>query len=114
MPYETSAFKHFVNTVLTWRGAVSMYIYGDGLWNTWQHFELLVELVVNFKPTEEVLVNTLLSLLNIYTPALHPFWIIASIFVFVPLGGIVASLKWYVKYNLYRSSRGRYNRRRQF
>lgn len=45
MGYETGAVKWIVGMLLTPVGFVSLYIFGDGIWNTITHLQALLHLV---------------------------------------------------------------------
>lgn len=90
MGYETGAVKYFVNTLLTVRGYISFYIFGDGIWNTVEHFQTLVRLATSDNPQE--ITETLIA---VYTPMGVAGWIL-SVFIFPVVGGAVATLLWYM------------------
>ena len=90
MGHETGAVKYFFNTLLTVRAYVSFYIFGDGIWNSIEHFQFLVELATSSNLQE--IPNTLIT---VYTPTGPAGWILSA-FVFPVVGGAVATILWYM------------------
>jgi hypothetical protein len=90
MGYETGAVKYFVNTLLTTRGYVSFYIFGDGIWNTLQHFQTLVQILSSDNLREIIRI-----LISIYTPKGVDGWLLSAL-IFPVVGGLTASFLWYI------------------
>ena len=89
MSYEMGAVKYFVNTLLTPWGYISFYIFGDGIWNTIEHFQALMGLLSSDNPQE--IANTLIT---VYTPTGVAGWVLSAA-IFPLLGGFVATVLWY-------------------
>jgi len=90
MSYEIGAVKYFVNTLLTAHGYVAFYIFGDGIWNTVEHFQAVLGVVSSENPEEAV--DTLIV---IYTPSGPEGWLL-SLIVYPIVGGSVATILWYL------------------
>ncbi|MFB6185950.1 MAG: hypothetical protein ABEI86_03680 [Halobacteriaceae archaeon] len=90
MRYEKGAIKYFFNTLLTVRGYVSFYIFGDGIWNSIEHFQLLIGLATSETPQE--IPKTLIT---VYTPTGLAGWVLSA-FVFPVVGGAVTTILWYL------------------
>jgi hypothetical protein len=88
MGYETGAVKWIVGMLLTPVGYASLYIFGDGIWNTITHFRSL--LYVLQAPEPHLLVH---GLIKIYFPT--PETLIESLILYPAVGGIVGALLWY-------------------
>jgi len=90
MSYEVGAVKYFVNTLFTVRGYISFYIFGDGIWNTVEHFQTLLRLATSDNPQD--VIETLIA---VYTPMGVAGWILSA-FIFPVIGGVVATFLWYI------------------
>jgi hypothetical protein len=90
MSYELGALKWMIGMLLTPVGFVSLYIFGDGIWNTVTHFQALLHLF-QFVDQPGVLV---IGLAKIYVPT--PKSILQSFFVYPVVGGSVGGLLWYI------------------
>ena len=88
MSYEIGAVKWLIGMLLTPVGYASLYIFGDGIWNTITHFQAVLTVL-----TTETGTAILLSLAKIYIP---PPESVVSSFVLYPLvGGTVGAFLWY-------------------
>jgi hypothetical protein len=88
MSYELGAVKWLIGMLLTPVGYVSLYIFGDGIWNTVTHFQAIVTLV-----TTETGPAILLALAEIYIPT--PESMVSSLVIYPLVGGTVGALLWY-------------------
>jgi hypothetical protein len=89
MGYEIGAVKWMFGMLLTPVGYVSLYIFGDGIWNTITHLRALLHLL-QYAESPDVLV---IGLVDIYVPT--PEFIIESLFVYPAIGASVGALLWY-------------------
>lgn len=89
MSYEVGAFKWFIGMLMAPVGYVSLYIFGDGIWNTVTHFQALVHFL-SYLNRPNILVT---GLLEIYVPTPESF--IASLVIYPVVGGIVGATAWY-------------------
>ena len=89
MGYEIGAVKWMVGMLLTPVGYVSLYIFGDGIWNTITHIEALVH-TLQAANQPGLLVT---GLLEIYLPTPSAF--IESLILYPLIGGGVGALLWY-------------------
>lgn len=90
MGYEIGAVKWIIGMLLTPVGFVSLYIFGDGIWNTISHFQALLHLV-QFVDQPQLLIT---GLVEIYIPT--PESLLGSLVRYPLTGGIVGALLWYV------------------
>lgn len=89
MGYETGAVKWAIGMLLTPVGFASLYIFGDGIWNTITHLQALLHLV-QFVDQPQVMI---IGLIEIYVPT--PESVVGSL-VFYPLvGATVGAALWY-------------------
>ena len=90
MSYEAGAVKWMVGMLLTPVGFVSLYIFGDGIWNTVTHVQALLHLL-QFIDQPGVL---LVGLIKIYIPTPQSF--LQSLLLYPLVGGIFGGLGWYI------------------
>lgn len=88
MSYELGAVKWVIGMLLTPVGYVSLYIFGDGIWNTVTHFQALLTVL-----TAETGSAILLGLAEIYIPTPESF--VSSLVVYPVVGGTVGAALWY-------------------
>jgi hypothetical protein len=89
MSKEAGALKYFVGVLLTPTGIASMYIFGDGIFNTIAHFEAVIAAL-----TADTLDALIMGLIEIYVPM--PGELIGSLVLYPVIGGGVAALFWYI------------------
>ena len=89
MSYETGAIKWMLGMLLTPVGFVSLYIFGNGIWNTVTHFQGLLHLV-QFLEEPQILIA---GLIEIYIPT--PGSILQSFIIYPLVGGAVGAFLWY-------------------
>lgn len=89
MSYETGAIKWGVMMLATPVGYVSLYIFGDGIWNTIAHIQALVHLLQFLDQPAVVLTG----LIEIYVPT--PGSVLGSLIVYPLVGAIVGGMLWY-------------------
>lgn len=90
MSYEVGAIKWMVGMLLTPVGYVSLYIFGDGIWNTITHIRALVNLLL-YLDQPDVLVP---ALMEIYIPG--PEAVLESLILYPAVGAVVGGLSWYL------------------
>ena len=93
MSYEAGALKYLIGMLLTPVGYVSLYIFGDGIWNTIQHFQAVVKLLLYLDEPDRLIAG----LFKIYLPT--PEGVLESLIVYPIVGGIVAMMLWYLAMN---------------
>jgi len=79
-----------IGMLLTPVGFVSLYIFGDGIWNTITHFQALLHLL-QFTDQPQVLIA---GLAKIYIPT--PQSLVDSLWLFPLVGGTVGAISWYI------------------
>lgn len=89
MSYEVGALKWIIGMLLTPVGYVSLYIFGDGIWNTITHIRSLVIVVQNVNQPD-ILVQGLLA---IYIPS--PDAVLESLVLYPLVGGVIGAALWY-------------------
>lgn len=89
MSYEAGAIKWMVGMLFNRVGYVSLYIFGDGIWNTITHLRAALNLLL-YLDQPDVLIP---ALLEIYIPAPEAF--IESLFLYPAVGAVVGGLLWY-------------------
>lgn len=90
MSYKIGALKYLVGMLMVPVGYVSLYIFGDGIWNTIQHFQALVELTRHFDDPARLVAG----LVTIYVPT--PESLLESLILCPLVGGVVAAVLWYL------------------
>lgn len=90
MSRETGAIKWIIGMLLTPVGYVSLYIAGDGIWNTITHAQALVHLLAYLDRPGLLLAG----LINIYVPT--PDSLLASLIVYPVVGGLAGAASWYL------------------
>lgn len=90
MGYETGAVKWAIGMLLTPVGFASLYIFGDGIWNTVTHFQALIHLLGHLDEPGRVF----LGLLQIYIPT--PESVLESLVLYPIVGATVGAVSWYV------------------
>lgn len=81
--------KWAIGMLLTPVGFVSLYIFGDGIWNTLTHFQAVIHLLGSLDQPD-VLVS---GLIRIYVPT--PGTLVGSLFVYPLVGAVVGAGLWY-------------------
>jgi hypothetical protein len=89
MGYETGAVKWGIGMLLTPVGYVSLYIFGDGIWNTLTHLQALFHLL-QFIGQPQILLP---GLIEIYLPTPESF--LASLVLYPAIGAVVGGILWY-------------------
>lgn len=89
MSKELGALKYFIGVLLTPTGIASMYIFGNGIFNTIAHFEAVIAAL-----TANTLDALITGLLEIYIPM--PGELIGSIVVYPVVGCGAAAFLWYL------------------
>lgn len=90
MNYEIGALKWLIGMLTAPVGYVSLYIFGDGIWNTIQHFQALVELAIHVREPDRLIAG----LVSIYVPTPESF--LQSLILYPLVGGVIAALAWYL------------------
>lgn len=89
MGHETGAVKWLIGMLLTPVGYASLYIFGDGIWNTVTNVQALLHLL-QFIGQPSVLIP---GLVDIYVPT--PESLLQSLILYPLVGGTVGALLWY-------------------
>jgi hypothetical protein len=89
MGYETGAVKWAIGMLLTPVGFVSLYLFGDAVWNTVTHLQALFHLL-QFVEQPQVLI---MGLVEIYVPT--PESVVESLVLYPLVGATVGALLWY-------------------
>lgn len=90
MSRETGAIKWIYGMLLTPVGYASLYVFGDGIWNTITHFQALVHLLAYLDRPDLLLTG----LIEIYVPT--PDSVLASLVLYPVVGGLVGAVSWYL------------------
>lgn len=89
MSYETGAAKWMIGMLLTPVGFASLYLFGNGIWNTVTDFQAVIHLF-HFFDQPQILIA---GLIEIYVPT--PESILQSLILYPLVGGVVGALLWY-------------------
>ena len=89
MSYETGAAKWMIGMLLTPVGFASLYLFGNGIWNTVTDFQAVLHLFHFFDQPQVLIVG----LIEIYVPT--PESILQSLILYPLVGGTVGALLWY-------------------
>lgn len=89
MSYETGAAKWAIGMLLTPVGYVSLYIFGDGIWNTLTHFQAIVHLLGTIDQPDVLVAG----LIEIYVPT--PGSLLSTLIIYPLVGAIFGAVLWY-------------------
>lgn len=89
MSYETGAAKWMIGMLLTPVGFASLYLFGNGIWNTVTDFQAVLHLF-HFFDQPQILIA---GLIEIYVPT--PESILQSLILYPLVGGVVGAFLWY-------------------